>query len=85
MRGYAIAIAMLLGSTAPAFAEPPKDEPAKANQPQQRPAEIVLASAEQVNASVQASSSNTAKRRVAPRATTCRCGDQHSAPENPEQ
>ena len=76
MRASAIVIAALLASVGPAMAEPPKGEAVKADQSQQRPVQIVLASAEQVNAPTQASQpAPPPKRRVAPRVTTCRCGD----------
>lgn len=78
MRWSLIAIAGLLAIGGAAAAEPPKSA---ANQPaetQPRPAAIVLASAEAVRApaidSAQPASA-PAKRRIAPRVTSCRCGD----------
>jgi len=86
MRASAIVIAALLASVGPAMAEPPKGEAVKADQSQQRPVQIVLASAEQVNAPTQASQpAPPPKRRVAPRVTTCRCGDPQVTPEIQEQ
>ena len=61
--------------TGVAVAEPQKAPPAT-SQPQQRPVEIVLASAETVNAPAAANAQPgaPAKRRIA-RVTSCRCGD----------
>jgi len=86
MRASAIVIAALLASVGPAMAEPPKGEAVTSDQSQQRPVQIVLASAEQVNAPTQASQpAPPPKRRVAPRVTTCRCGDPQITPEIQEQ
>ena len=90
MRAYVIAIAVILVSAGPAIAEPPKVEASKSAQPQpqQRAAPIVLASADPVAASAtrsQQSAPNAGKRHIAPRVTTCRCGDSQGSADNPEQ
>ncbi len=90
MRAYVIAIAVILTSAGPAIAEPAKDEAAKSaqQQQQQRAAPIVLASADPVAAPATQSQQpvpTVAKRRVAPRVTTCRCGDPQVSADNPEQ
>ena len=77
-----IAAAMIAAGTAVA-AEPPK-EPAKAQRPN-RPAQVMLASADQVPTPLTPDQANPPppKRPRAARVTTCRCGDQ--AAEQPEQ
>jgi hypothetical protein len=67
---------LLLGGVA--LAEPPKAEPklAQADSPP-RPATIVLASAEPVRPGAEAPPAPV-KRRIVPRVTSCRCGDQQS-------
>ena len=80
-------IAGLLSVSSPAVAEPPKAEAARSRQPQERPAEVVLASAEPVHASAPDRAQPTpapAKRRIG-RATTCRCGDPQSGADSQEQ
>jgi len=76
--------AAAMSFTAMAAAEPPKTVAPGAAQPVNRPAEVVLASAEQVSVpSPAAQDQNTeaqtpaapVKKRAA-RVTTCRCGDQ---------
>ena len=78
---------LLIGAAAmslavPAAAEPARPESAEANRPESRPAEVVLASAEQVSvpppavqAAEQAPAAAPVKKRAA-RVTTCRCADQ---------
>jgi hypothetical protein len=87
MRACVIAIAALLTVSGPALAEPAKNAADK-TAPQQRPAEVVLASADSVHATapdaVPQQPPVPAKRRIA-RVTTCRCGDPQVDPENPEQ
>jgi hypothetical protein len=87
MRAYVIAIAVILTSAGPAIAEPAKDEAAKSAQ-QQQCGPIVLASADPVAALATQSQQpvpTVAKRRIAPRVTTCRCGDPQVSADNPEQ
>ena len=87
MRAYVIAIAVILTSAGAAIAEPAKDAASKSAQ-QQRTAPIVLASADPVAAPATQSQQpvpTVAKRRIAPRVTTCRCGDPQVSADNPEQ
>ena len=78
-----IAAASLLSTSAFA-AEPAKaPQPAPAQQPHPAPAQVVLASAQEVQAPApteQQQAPAQPKRRVA-RVTTCRCGDQQAQPE----
>ena len=78
-----IAAAMIAAGTAVA-AEPPRDPKAAAPQPS-RPAQLMLASADQVPTPLAPDQANPQppKRPRAARVTTCRCGDQ--AAEQPEQ
>jgi hypothetical protein len=78
-----IALTMLAAGTA-AAAEPPKASAQAPAQQPNRPARVMLASAEQVPAPAPADQANpqSPKHRAA-RVTTCRCGDQ--AAEQPEQ
>ncbi len=72
--GFAIA-------TAAAAADPAKPDARETPQPVNRPAEVVLASADKVQAPVPAGEQPAAtpvKRPRAARVTTCRCGDQTS-------
>ena len=77
----------ILAIAAPAAAdpaEPAQHETASAQAPTSRPAQVVLASAEQVQAEVPAESqvaSTPPKRPRAARVTSCRCGDQAAQPE----
>jgi hypothetical protein len=70
-----------------AAAEPPKVETAKPAQARQRPAEIVLASADAVRSpsSETVSPSPARTKRPAPRVTTCRCGDPQPEPDSEQQ
>jgi hypothetical protein len=80
-------IAGLLSVGSPAVAEPPKAEAARSAQPQERPAEVVLASADTVRGPAPDRARPTpapAKRRIG-RATTCRCGDPQSGADSQEQ
>ena len=79
-----IALIMLAAGTAVA-AEPPRaNAPAPAQQAN-RPARVVLASAEQVPAPAPADQANPQPpRHRAARVTTCRCGDQ-AVEDQPEQ
>ena len=82
---------LLLGSAILAIATPAAADPAKpaqheavAQAPANRPAQVELASAEQVQAEVPADSEAAAtppKRPRAARVTSCRCGDQAAQPE----
>ena len=94
MRVFVTSLATLMVIGGAAAAQPPKTAPAKRPHPIQAanpPAEIVLASAEATHvpgpASVQPVEAPP-KPRVAPRVTTCRCGDPEpgqASEENPEQ
>jgi hypothetical protein len=77
-----IAAATLIGSAAFA-AEPVKPAAQTATQPLPRPAEVVLASADQVPAPPPHEQQATApaKRPRVGRVTTCRCGDPQAQPE----
>ena len=77
-----IAAATLIGSAALA-AEPLKPPPQPATQPQPRPVEVVLASADQVPAAAahEQQLAAPAKRPRVGRVTTCRCGDPQAQPE----
>lgn len=71
-----IAAAALIGTSA--VAEPPKPAPRDSAPPASRPAEVVLASAEQVPQPAPVAEQQTPappKKRAA-RVTTCRCADQ---------
>ena len=82
---------LLIGSTILALAAPVAADPANPVQresavqaPANRPAQVVLASAEQVQAEVPADTQAAAtppKRPRAARVTSCRCGDQAAQPE----
>jgi hypothetical protein len=82
---------LLIGSAILAIATPATADPAKpaqheaaAQAPTGRPAQVVLASAEQVQAEMPADSQAAAtppKRPRAARVTSCRCGDQAAQPE----
>ena len=89
MEGMAMLVRyLLIGSvalslTVPAAAEPAKPVAPEASRPESRPAEVVLASAEQVSVALPAVQDPAAappvaapvKKRAA-RVTTCRCADQ---------
>jgi hypothetical protein len=87
MRACVIAIAVLLTSAGPAFSQPAKSDAAKPAQPEPRPVNVFLASAEPVStpAPETAQPSPAPKRRIAPRVTTCRCGDPQAEPDTPKQ
>ena len=84
MRFFITAAAALATFGASASAEPPKSAPkqpaAAPTDSQPRPAQIVLASADPVRTPAEASPAPV-KRRIAPRITTCRCGDPQPTPE----
>ena len=67
--------AALLAVAATAAAQPPKHTPTKPVQPNRKPAEVVLASAETVHPPVPSPSLTEAPKRPLPRITHCRCGD----------
>jgi hypothetical protein len=80
-------IAGLLSVSSPAVAEPPKADAARSAQPQERPAQVVLASADAVHAPAPDRAQPTpapAKRRIG-RVTTCRCGDPQPGADSQEQ
>jgi hypothetical protein len=83
-RFVVIAVAMLAAGTA-AAAEPPKAPSKPVAQPSDRPAPVLLASADQVSAPspAQNQSAPAPVRKRAARVTACRCGDQIA--EQPEQ
>ncbi len=82
---YLLMGAVAMSLTVPAAAQPAKPESAEASRPESRPAEVVLASAEQVSVALPAVQDPSAagqppaaapvKKRAA-RVTTCRCADQ---------
>lgn len=75
---FSLIASTALGIATAAAAEPPKAARETA-QPQSRPAEVVLASADQVQApqvNPQDQAPAPVKRPRAARVTTCRCGDQ---------
>ena len=81
-----LAASAILAIAAPAAADPaqPGQREAAAQSPTNRPAQVVLASAEQVQAEVPAETqvaSTPPKRPRAARVTSCRCGDQTAQPE----
>lgn len=78
-------IAALVTIAGPALAEPAKHDAPKPAQAQ-RPAEVVLASADGVRSSpsIAQQPSNTPKRPL-PRVTTCRCGDPQASPDSDDQ
>ena len=88
MHARFVLIAAFAAMSAQAFAaEPAKPAPQPAGQPQQAPADVVLASAERVQAPAPASQQPT----VAPkphrlgRVMSCRCGDQQAQPDDDQQ
>lgn len=88
MRGRLIAIGLLLTGSGAAFADPANSGAAKPAQPEQRPVHTVLASADPVKApapDVAQPLPAPTKRRIAPRVTTCRCGDAQATSDIPEQ
>jgi hypothetical protein len=82
-RVIATAVAALVSTSA--FAAEPAKTPAPSQaQPRSSSAPLVLASAADVPSNATASDQQvptTPKRRVAPRVTSCRCGDQQAQPE----
>ena len=82
---YLLIGTVALSLTAPVAAEPAKPVAAEAGRPESRPAEVVLASAEQVGVALpavqdpsvaaQAPTAAPVKKRAA-RVSTCRCADQ---------
>ena len=81
-----LAASAILAIAAPAAADPanPVQRESAVQAPANRPAQVVLASAEQVQAEVPADTQAAAtppKRPRAARVTSCRCGDQAAQPE----
>jgi hypothetical protein len=74
-RFMVIAAAALATAGVAVAAEPVKPEVQQASQPTTRPAQVLLASAEQVQAPVAPSDQPAPVKRRAARVTTCRCGD----------
>lgn len=74
------AAATLIGSAAFAAdpSSPPRNQP---DQPQPRPAAIVLAAVDQVTPAEAEPQVQPAPRHRVARVTTCRCGDQQAQPE----
>lgn len=87
MRVCAISIGAFLTFASPALAEPVKQDAPKPTAEQPRPAAVVLASADTVRAPAPtpAPVAPAQVKRVAPRVTTCRCGDPQPDPESQEQ
>ena len=85
VRFVLIAVAMVTSSSAFA-AEPAKPPVQPAAQPQPAPAQVVLASADDVRAPLASDQQapTPAKRPRIGRVTTCRCGDQPAQPD-PDQ
>jgi hypothetical protein len=75
-----IAAATAMTATAHA-AEPAKPAPQPAAQNQPRPAELLLASADHVQAPATADQQAAPKPHRVARVTTCRCGDQQAQPD----
>jgi len=73
------AAASMLGTSA--FAEPPKPHVAQAAQPASPPAQVVMASADQIRgpAPDAEQAAPPVKRPRVARVTTCRCGDQQAS------
>ena len=86
MRLYLIATGAVLTLSGAAYAEPAQHDALKAPA-QQRPAEVVLASADGVHAAPTpgAQPAPPPLKRPAPRVTTCRCGDPQPDPGPQEQ
>ena len=84
MRLYLIATGAVLTLSGAAYAEPAQHDALKAPA-QQRPAEIVLASADGVRAAPTPGAQPAPLKRPAPRVTTCRCGDPQPDPGPQEQ
>ena len=89
-RSSLTAVTTVLMIASAAAAEPPKAPPVKHPQPTQPtnpPTQIVLASAEGVQAPAPDGSTTAPepKRRIVPRVTHCRCGDPQVVPETQEQ
>jgi hypothetical protein len=81
VRLLVIATAVTIGTSA--LAEPPKTTDRETGQRVSRPAEVVLASADQVRTPDQVAQQNAApvKRPRVGRVTSCRCGDQQAQPD----
>ena len=76
---YLLIASAALAIAGGATAEPAKPQAHPAVQPTERPAEVMFASAEQVQtmpASAQGQAATPVKRPRAARVTTCRCGNQ---------
>ena len=81
----AAAAAALFGGTAFA-AEPAKPQARQPEQAQANRAEILLASADQVNSNGAEQPAQSARRHArVGRVTTCRCGDQQDQQDQPDQ
>lgn len=65
-----------LSFAAAVAAEPGKAPVHKADQPAERPVEVVIASADQVRTPAPSEQASVPKRERKARVTTCRCGDQ---------
>ena len=86
MRVSLTMVAAFAAIAAPALAEPAKPEATKPAV-QQRPAEVVLASANPAHgsAAVATQPASAPAKRPMPRVTTCRCGDPQADAESQEQ
>ena len=77
---------LVIALSGPALADPPKVVAAKPAVIEKREPEIVLAAADPIRSSAPDQARPIAPaRRVAPRVTTCRCGDPEPASETPDQ
>lgn len=89
MRAHLIALAAFATISGPALAEPVKHDAPKPGvaKEQERPVNVVLASAEPGHTSppIGAQTSTPAAKRPLPRVTTCRCGDQEVDPDTQDQ
>lgn len=87
MRACAIAVGALLIFAGPAHAELAKPDAPKPALEQKPANPVVLASADTVRTPPPPSpqAAPAPAKRVAPRVTTCRCGDPQPDPENPER
>lgn len=90
MRACLAALAAFVTISGPALAEPVKHDapkPGATKAPEQRPVEVVLASADPAHSSpsIGTQTSAPAAKRPVPRVTTCRCGDQDVDPDTQDQ
>ena len=86
MRGHLLMLATAVLSVATAAAAEPAQQPVqKAAQPNTRPAEVLVASVDDVRSPVAAAAQDSGapvKRARKARVNSCRCGDQAASPES---